>query len=439
MLRKLITQAVSVAGIRVVGTGLSILVSIGIAQFFGAEALGVYGYCIALMAIAAVPISNGWSTLLLRTVAHDGALSGTSRTMTVMGVGGAVLASSLAALLAWAAINIAGTDIAQLLRPFALFAIGLLAFTLFCDQISAMRMAAIRGIDRPALAQLPETMVRPMVLIAGLALCWAYFGSDGSATDLPRIFAALAVAAFVSACVGQVILAATATPPRAQETHHSDRRAWIISAAALAGSAGLVQLNGYVDLLLLGNFTTAADVGHYRAALQIAMLANFGYIALNMLAGQRFARSRAENDVATMAKTATTLARLALLTAIPLPLLIWLFGEPLLVLLFGAGFGESVNPAIIISAGFCFSAAIGMAHSLLIMSHLEKLALRLTAVALVINTALCLLLIPDMGLTGAAIANASASICWNGLLWFYALRKTGFDTSIIGMSPKPVS
>ncbi|MDN3646950.1 polysaccharide biosynthesis C-terminal domain-containing protein [Pontixanthobacter aestiaquae] len=439
MLRKLITQAASVAGIRVAGTGLSILVSIVIAQFFGAESLGVYGYCVALMAIAAVPISNGQSTLLLRTVAHDGALSGTSKAMAAMGARAAVIFAATAGFLAWVAIGFASTDIAQLLKPFAYLTVGFLALALLCDQISAMRMAAIRGIDRPALAQLPETLIRPLMLLAGLVFVWARYGSADPVTDLPAIFAALAVAAFVSACIGQFILGAITAREKPTQLVAPDRKAWVWSAAALAGSAGLVQLNGYIDLLLLGSFTSAADVGYYRAALQIAMLANFGYIALNMLAGQRFARIRAENDIAGMAKTATTLSRLALLTAIPLPLAIWMFGEPLLVWLFGDGFTASVLPALIISLGLCFSASIGMAHSMLVMSHQEKLALLLTGIALAINVALCLLLIPSFGLIGAALANAAAAICWNGLLWYFARLKTGFDTSIIGLSPRAVS
>ncbi len=437
MLRKLIKQSLSVAGLRIVGTGLSVGVSIGIARLFGAEALGVYAYCIALLGLAAVPISNGWSAMVLRAVSKEGIVSGTARAMTWMGAGGALIMAILAGTMGLIAIDLAQTEVAVLLKPIALPVVGLIAFTLLCDQISAMRMASIRGVDRPAVAQIPEVLVRPLLLLSGMFLGWHFYGVRGTEYDLPMIFAALALAALIAFAIGQVVMMViTERQPRVEVTNEQ-RKSWIASAAALAGSAGLVQLNGYVDMLLLGSFAPAADVGLYRAALQIAMLASFGYIALNMLAGQRFSNFLAKNDRESVARTATLLARLALLSAIPLPLIIWFFGPELLSLLFGAEFSGSATPALIIAIGFCFSASIGMAHSLLIMSHYEVLALRLTAVALAINVTLCLILIPPFGLVGAACANMVAAVSWNALLWWFARKHTGFDTSLLGMPAKP--
>ncbi|GAA4642125.1 flippase [Pontixanthobacter gangjinensis] len=432
MLRTLIKQAASVAGIRVFGTGLSVLVSVAIARLYGPDALGVYAYCVTLMAIAAVPVSNGWSTMLLRAVSQVHELDSEARAMARLGARLAIVFAAFAAATAVPAVHFTGSEIASALEPVAFTAIGLLFVALLCDQISAMRMASMRGLDRPALAQLPESLVRPSLLLMGVAIGWWAFGSSTLSSNLPILFASLAIAAIASAMIGQLILTRLTGRAVTRRPDPAERKAWFASAAALAGSAGLVQLNGYVDMLILGSYVAPAEVGLYRAALQIAMLASFGYIALNMLAGQRFAKFTGSGDHESLSRTATHLARLALLTAIPLPLILLIAGEDLFALLFGTAFEGASLPALLIAAGFTFSAAIGMARTLLVMQGNEFLVMRTTLVALVLNVVLCILLIPRYGITGAAIANLSANVGWNILLWALARRSTGIDSSVFG-------
>ena len=306
-------------------------------------------------------------------------------------------------------------------------------FALLCDQVSAMRMASIRGIDRPAAAQIPEMLVRPLLLLAGIGMAWLWIGSDDASGDLPKLFGALTAAACLAAIFGQLVLNAIAPKVAPIAVGPAIRKSWIASAAALAGSAGLVQLNGYIDMLLLGNFVPPTDLGHYRAALQVAMLASFGYVALNMLAGQRFARMRKQADTGGMAATATWLARLGLATALPLPLILLAFGEQVFAFLFGPDFAVSALPALIVASGLTFSAAIGMARTLLVMHHFEFLVMRTTLAALALNVVLCLILIPRFGIVGAASANFAATCSWNLLLWLVARKKTGLDSSALGL------
>lgn len=437
MLRTLIQQAASVAGIRAIGTGLSVLVSIAIARLYGSDALGIYGYCVALLAISAVPIANGWSTLLLRTVAKTGAMNGAAKTMNSMGLAGAVMLVAIASAVGSLFIVHTDTDITSALRPIISAVIGLLAVTLLCDQISAMRMASLRGLNKPALAQLPESVIRPGLIIIGVFASSYYFQPSDLAESIGWLFAMLASAAFVSATVGQIILGRFTGSTQSATVTKKERSGWIKSAAALAGSAGLVQLNGYIDMLILGSLVAPSDLGHYRAALQVAALASFGYIALNMLAGQRFARFSSLNDSVSLSATATYLARMALLTAVPLPLLLIGFGEDIFQILFGADFFVSATPALIIATGISFSAGIGMARTLLVMKGKEFLVMRTTFAALAVNIGLCFLLIPSLGIVGAAIANCTAVVAWNMLLWALARRQTGLDTSILGLSTKP--
>ncbi|MCR2834401.1 lipopolysaccharide biosynthesis protein [Parerythrobacter lacustris] len=437
MLKTLVRQSVSVAGLRVVGTGLSVCVTIAIARWFGADVLGVYAYCIALLAIAAVPVSNGWATMLLRSVAASGKIDPVSRRMGRFGAFGAIAVAIVAGLLGLGAIWLGRSDVAVALKPLAAWVIPLLMAILLFDQISALRMSSLRGIDRPAIAQAPEMLVRPLVLLGGIAAAWICFGRDTGWHPIVVLFSSLALAALVAALFGHAILRSIAPQAAGVAQEPPKRREWIASAGALAGSAGLVQLNGYVDLLLLGNFASTVELGQYRSALQIAMLASFGYVALNMLGGQRFARLRADGDEVGLRRTSSWLARLGLLAAMPLPVVLLFAGDEVFMMLFGPAFAAAALPALIIASGLTFSAAIGMARTMLVMHHFEFLVMRTTLAALALNIVLCLALIPAYGMLGAAIANCTATVCWNALLWLLAFRKVGIDTSAVGWHPAP--
>ncbi|MDF1836094.1 MAG: oligosaccharide flippase family protein, partial [Alteraurantiacibacter sp. bin_em_oilr2.035] len=194
MLRALVRQAGTIALLRGLGIGLSVCVTVVIARLYGPEALGVYAYCVTVTALAGVLVSNGWSTLLLRRVSSTGTFDSTARAILRSGGMVALPVALLSGLAGFAAIMIADVEIALTLRPVAISVIPMLILVLFSDQISAMRMASIRGIDRPALAQMPEMLVRPLVLLAGIVSLFVAFGSENAGRDLTFLFAELVAA-----------------------------------------------------------------------------------------------------------------------------------------------------------------------------------------------------------------------------------------------------
>lgn len=438
MIRNLLQQALSVAGIRVVGTALSVCMTAAIARLYGPDILGVYAYCVAIMAIAAVPIANGWATLILRAVSAQGTLGPKSKMMARYGSAGAFLTTFFIGTISLYAIRFGGSSTANILAPIAMTSIGLLAIVMVSDQLSAIRSASIRGINRPSLAQTPETLVRPSIFLICIFLGWIFVKPGSLEKGLFIIFGSLALAAATSALFGQIVLQRIAGSIAPTTISPEERKSWIMSAAALASSAGLVQINGYIDLLILGAFVSSSEVGLYRAGLQIAMLASFGYVALNMLAGQRFSRLHSIKDHPNLNRTATYLARLALISAIPMPVIILFFGERIFSAIFGEYFSTAALPALIVACGFTFSAAIGMARTLLVMQGKEFLVMRTTLAALVINIALCWLLIPQYGIIGAACSNLAATVGWNALLWRIARISTGIDTSVFGLDVRNI-
>jgi O-antigen/teichoic acid export membrane protein len=417
-----------IAALRAANALLGFAVLLVLGRTLGPEGLGIYSYCVSLMALALVPIGRGYATLLLRESAAALHHQAWGRTRGLAHRAGQV-SLGLAAVAACAGLAIAGIWPGTVAAFGSIAALVALAAIFLFDQLSSLRMALLRGIARPILGQVPDMLVKPVVLLAilGLAL-WLGPGAFGPTFAL----IALAIASAVTFVVGGSVLILTAPAGLRRERAVFEDRVWLKSAVIFASSAAVMTANSQADLLLLGALTGAADVGIYRVAVQVALMGGLVYTSLNMLAGQRFAQLRAAKDTKAIQATAVLLARLAVLCAVPLPLVLSVGGNWLITQVFGADFSPALVPMIILSLAQVMNAAVGMASSLLMMSGLEVRVMRWGAIALATNVSLCLILIPLFGINGAATANALAMGVWNVGMWMVAIRWLGIDTSFFG-------
>ncbi len=133
----------------------------------------------------------------------------------------------------------------------------------------------------------------------------------------------------------------------------------------------LLILNASVDVFLLGSLGSLEQVGVYRVAAKVALF----------------------------------MARLALLGALPLPLIFWAFGNCLLERIIGTVFIPALEPMFLLFFGQFFNATLGMASVLLIIGGKESSVFRFTPLVVGLNALLSLMLISLWGAIGAATAN----------------------------------
>jgi O-antigen/teichoic acid export membrane protein len=115
--------------------------------------------------------------------------------------------------------------------------------------------------------------------------------------------------------------------------------------------------------------------------------------------------------------------------------LILALGKPLLAL-FGASFTSAYGVMFILAVGMLSRAAVGPAERLLNMLGERMLCALVYAIAFAINLSLCLLLIPRIGIEGAATATATALVTESILLFCIAKRRLGFHVFILGGGSK---
>ena len=166
-----------------------------------------------------------------------------------------------------------------------------------------------------------------------------------------------------------------------------------------------------VSVALLAYFKDTEAVALYRAifpAARLNQLVYFTFILLFVpLATRMYARADHEGMRASYWQTAAWLA----VFTFPIFALTGPLAEPTTITLFGERYEDSAPLLAILACGYYFSAALGFnAMTLQIYGRL-RYVLGVNVITAVLNIGLSLVLIPEIGATGVAIANAAALVC----------------------------
>ena len=197
----------------------------------------------------------------------------------------------------------------------------------------------------------------------------------------------------------------------------------------LWGVTILAQVIQWSSQIMLGIWSTAEEVAFFATAQRTAMLTSFVLFAVNAIAAPKFAAMHAQNDTEGLKKTAILSVRLMLVAAIPALAVMLLFPEWLMSF-FGDEFKAAATALVILSLGQFVNIATGSVGYLLSMTGLERKVRDNMVISTTLGLILGLTLIPSFGLTGAAIATASA-IASQNLLGVYQVRKyLGFNTLV---------
>ena len=163
----------------------------------------------------------------------------------------------------------------------------------------------------------------------------------------------------------------------------------------------------WTDLFLLGLLTNARMVGTYRGCMQIVLAFDLLGNACAAALAPVFTVLIAEGRGASLQETYTSAVRLLALMALPLLLIIIVNGADLLRVL-GPGFSFGAPALLVLGGGQFLKVILSPAIVALIIGGRQKLEATNCAVGAIANLLLNLLLIPLIGLPGAALATAGS-------------------------------
>lgn len=425
---QLVRGGVGSIGIKIGQLTLGLLVTVVLARTLGTEGYGLYIYVFTIVTIVAIPAQVGLPILLVRETARAQAvkdwprLKGVWRWATSVTGALALLLSLIAAGIAW--------TLTDRFTPLQLqtFAWGLLLLPLVA--LGNLRGAALRGLRKVIQGQLPEAILRPLLLI--LSVIAAALLLPGAVTA-PRAMFLHVVAAFIAFLIGADLLRRNAPAELATvDRPVYDHRTWLASTLPLALIGGMQVVIRRTDIIMLGLFLTIRDVGIYAVAVQGARLVSFGLTAIGMVTTPYFARMYETNDMAGFQELATMSARAMFVLALPIAAVLIICGHFLLTVLFGPDFSVAYAALAILSVAHVVHAGFGSVGPLLNMTGYERVTAGRIAVAAASNVVLNLILIPSWGLVGAALATGGTLLVWNVLLWHAAHARLGVESSILG-------
>lgn len=181
------------------------------------------------------------------------------------------------------------------------------------------------------------------------------------------------------------------------------------------GFAGFFQVGVlWLDTLLVGALASTAEAGIYGAATRFIQVGTFANVAVIQAIGPRLSEvlARGEHDRAEHLWQGAT--SWLMLLVWPFYFTVIIFGSTLLGI-FGSGFEEGATALAIIAGASLVANGVGPVDIVLLMGGHSAWQMANTIVALTLNVVLNLVLIPIMGIEGAAIAWA-ASLLANNLL-----------------------
>ena len=409
-----------------VGSALLALVSqVLLARWMGRFEFGIYIYV--------------WTWVLMIGALSDVGLSSAARRFipeytelkTLDLLRGFIAGSRWMALALATAIGAVGALIVTLAAPyldrFTIVPLYLACLTIPVYGLVQIQAGIAQSYDWPNLALMPFYIWRQLAITALVGLCWLI----GAPTDAVSAMI-IAVIATWAVTLGQLFVLDRRLKAKVPD---GDKRfaakTWIGTSIPIFIVEGFYLLLTYVDILALEHFRSPDEVAVYYAAARLLAIVAFVYFAIAGATTHKFTQYHVAGDKEKLRHFFGETARWTFWPSLVVCAGILAFGRPLLAL-FGGDFSSGYMVMFILAVGMLARAAVGPAERLLNMLGERKQCAIVYAAAFAINLVLCALLIPRIGIEGAAVATSSALVVESIMLFLIAKRRLGFHVFIMG-------
>ncbi|MCW5713382.1 MAG: lipopolysaccharide biosynthesis protein [Bauldia sp.] len=260
-----------------------------------------------------------------------------------------------------------------------------------------------RAFNWVSVALWPLFIYRPLAV---LAFMWIAMMSGAPANAVTAMYATIGAVYLVTAYqawglrrrIKRVVPAA----PRSYKPVH-----WIAISLPIFIVEGFFNLLTNVDILIVGALLEPQQAGVYFAAVKALALIHFVYFAVRAGAAQRISAYYASGDQTKLQAFIRDTLHWTFWPSLLVSIILLILGKPILSL-FGEGFVEGYPLFFAFIAGLLVRASVGPAESILTMAGEQRICAVVYAVVFALNVALNFILVPIMGLQGAAIATATA-------------------------------
>ncbi|UCC39880.1 MAG: oligosaccharide flippase family protein [Candidatus Aminicenantes bacterium] len=180
-------------------------------------------------------------------------------------------------------------------------------------------------------------------------------------------------------------------------------------------------LKNRIEVLFLGLLSTASNVGIFFIAFRLANLTSIPWQAFNMIFAPMVSGYYARNEIKKIEYNYKNITKLMVLFSMYFLGFLLIFSSELLSI-FGSEFIKGTAVVILICFGQMVKTWVGHAGPMLAMIGKPSLNLLITVITLILMAMLNLLLIPRLGITGAAVAHVTGMTVSSLLELFFIHR-----------------
>lgn len=418
--KEVLNKLVKGAGLTAVGMfaskALAYLYRILVGRYLGPEAYGqlsigmmIFGIA---MTVSSLGVGNGLQKFIpeYRTEDDKAAIKGALISCLQMNfISTIILGSAIFFSSEFIAIQIfESPDLVPVIRIFGLLPIIARPYRLFLDTSIGFNDAKLKVGVEQILQNILQIIATAGFLLIGYELIGAIMG--------------WVVASIISALVALYLLEKKIGPILTSKvkTKYQHRKLFQYSYPLLF--TGLIgSILGWTDTGFLGYYMDDTTVGLYNAAFPTALLIliphqAFGTLALSSLSELG---NKKEEGLSSALKTITNWS---FALVFPAFLIMALFSEQIIQILFGKQYLAAAPALTILAFGNLSGAIFGRVGSLMKSKGRTKILLYNSSLVLLINVLLNLLLIPKLGITGAAIATATSTILSNTIIFLLVCK-----------------
>jgi O-antigen/teichoic acid export membrane protein len=211
--------------------------------------------------------------------------------------------------------------------------------------------------------------------------------------------------------------------------------------AAAFGMALMEFLLAQIDKVLIGFYINARQVGIYAVAMAIVAFVPVALQSVNQIFSPTIADLHARGEHELLGRLFQTLTKWILAFTLPLATVVMVFSKPLMRI-FGQDFEAGWIVLVLGTAGQLINCGTGPVGYLLLMSGNQNRLIKVQAVMTLTMVLLNVLLIPPLGILGAALSTVVTAIVSN--LWFLlevrgALGMSAYNRRYLHLLPAVVA
>jgi len=177
-------------------------------------------------------------------------------------------------------------------------------------------------------------------------------------------------------------------------------------------TSSIMFLMGNVDSFMISYYINEEQVGLYSACIKLSIGISFILASINGFIAPKIAKAYSDNNKAQIKRIYYSSIKLISIGSLPIVILLILFPS-LFLSIFGEEFKIAATPLVILTIAAGVNALFGSVGYLLNMTDNQNVFMKILFIGLIINLCMNIVLIPEYGIAGAAIATASSMIFWN--------------------------